>query len=174
MGSISRLRKIAWAMPTATRLRLVKTLIVPLLSYGCTVTNSNSVSLNSKLNSALNVCTRFVYGLRMRDHISQYSNKILGSTLSQYQDLSIVKLIFQIQQRQDPTFLSERLRPTRSTRTSGILQLRNQHAAYDGMFFIRGITIWNRLPYDIRRISNVNKFKEKLKELLTEPSIWRR
>lgn len=171
-SSVSRLRKIAWALPINTRLRMVRSLIVPILSYGSPVFNSRKISTQKKLISAINSCTRFVYGLRMRDSLSPYANRILGCTLSQHYDMSLCRSLFQISMRRDPAFLAERLAPNRSTRNPGFVPPRNLHTAYDGMFYIRGVQLWNRLPRDIKRSPNINTFSAKLKALVDVPNIW--
>lgn len=174
MGSVSRLRKIAWALPVCTRLRMAQSLIVPILSYGGPVFNSLKVASRAKLNSALNACTRFVFGLRMRDHISTYSKRILGCTLSQHYDIATCKLLFKIFKHQDPTFLSERLKAARSSRTLGIIPIRNRHAAYDGMFFVRGIKLWNRLPSEVKQSRSDSIFATRMKNLLStaDSELW--
>lgn len=171
-GSVSRLRKIAWALPIPTRLQLVRSLIVPLFSYGCPIYSGLSVALRSKVQCALNACTRFVYGLRMRDHISPFAKNILGSTLGQYYDITICKLLFKISRSHNPEFLSSRLQSSRSSRTLGIQPLRNNHAAYDGMFFIRGIKLWNRLPQELKTASSISEFTSKINRLLDSTRIW--
>lgn len=184
-GSVSRLRKIAWALPVETRLRLVRALIIPSFSYGCLIFNTLNNSLLHKLQSALNACTRFVYGLRMRDHISPFATNILGCTLRQYFDINICKMIFSLTHHRDPAFLSDRLRASRSsriqpdrtgsarsTRSLGIMPLQSRLAAYNGMFFIRGITLWNRLPLTARMARNRYEFKTRINVLTDTPFIW--
>lgn len=157
-GSVSSLRKVAWALPFATRMRLARTLIVPIMSYGCTVYSTLSGSLHDKLQKAFNSCTRFVHGLRKRDHISPYANSILGCSLRQFVDNEICKHIFNLRQTQDPVFLFERISVSRSSRTMGLVPPTTRFAAYDGMFFVRGPRMWNQLPANVRSATTTRKF----------------
>lgn len=162
-GSISRLRKIAWSLPESTRLRLVRSLVIPILSYGSTIYGSHNRTNRAKLQKALNTCTRFVYGLRMSDHLRHYSSKILGCSLNQHLDFAILKQLVTTIHHGEPSFLSSRLISSTSRRTNGLVPLRNRHAAYDGMFFIRGVKLWNKLPYDVRQMRNPNKMISAIK-----------
>lgn len=163
-GSLHRLRKIAWAMPQSTRMRLVKSLIVPLFAYGCCVYSTNNAQMKSKLQSALNACTRFVFSLKKYDHISQYAKEILGCTMAEFFDRNITQQIFKIIRSQEPSYLYRRLSFSRSVRTQGLVPHRAVLEAHRGMFFVRGVKLWNELPLHLKSANGIRDFTRKLKE----------
>lgn len=162
-GSLSRLWKIAWALPEVTRLRLVRALVVPIFFYGCVVYCGMSAMLKAKLQVALNACTRFVFWLRRRDHIGRHHNAILGCSLTDYFEQCTCKLLFKVIKYKEPAYLYDRLTFMRSARQAGLQQLRRRLVTYDGMFFLRGPTLWNALPRELRITRNDSDFKKKLK-----------
>lgn len=101
----------------------------------------------------------------MSDHIRQHTTTILGSSLNQYLDTAIYKQLVATLHHTEPTFLSSRLKSSKSLRTSGLTPLQNRNAAYDRMFFIRGVKLWNRLPYDVRQIKNTAKLIAAIKTI---------
>jgi hypothetical protein len=69
-----------------------------------------------RLELAFIACTRYVYGLRRFDHISEFSREILGCTLFEYLELRLASFIHKILIVGAPDYLSSRLVLGRSTR----------------------------------------------------------
>lgn len=162
-GSLSRLWKIAWALPQLTRLRLVRALVVPIFSYGCIVYSGMSAELKAKLQVALNACTRFVFGLRKRDRIGAHHNTILGCTLTNYFEHSTCNMLFKIIKNHEPSYLYDRLSFSRSARLVGLKVPLRRLSSYNGMFFLLGPGLWNALPRELRTTRSEAEFKRKLK-----------
>lgn len=159
-GSLRRLWLIAWALPFTTKLHLVRTLIVPIFSYCSTVYCSLTTDIMKFLQAAFNACTRFVLGIRKYDRLGRNRNIILNCTLKQHFERSICFTIFKLITCKEPSYLYNRLKPSMSLRTLKLNPARRRLSSFDGMFFIKGITIWNNLPQGMRRISSLTEFKK--------------
>jgi hypothetical protein len=70
----------------------------------------------TRLDLAFNACTRYVYGLRHFDHISECSREILGCTLFEYLELQLAGFFHKIVIFGAPDYLSSRLVSGRSPR----------------------------------------------------------
>lgn len=161
---LSRLWKIAWATPRETRLRLVKSLVLPTFMYGSPVFQPSTKSLMTKLQTTLNACTRFVVGKRKFDRLGNDRNLILGSTLSRYYDQITCVTLFKIVRFNEPDYLFSRIQHTVSQRTRMLTTQRRNCQKYNNMFFLNGIKLWNSLPNELRRITRLSEFKRRCKE----------
>jgi hypothetical protein len=96
-----------------------------------------------RLELAFNACTWYVYGLRLFDHILEFSKGIWGCTLFEYLELLLASFIHKIVGA--PDYLNSRLVLGRSTRHRFLVipnpipvtSLRGDLALY------RGIHLWN-------------------------------
>lgn len=175
VGSMRRLWLIAWALPQETRLRLVRALIVPLFSYGCTVFNAITKQNARKLQVTLNACTRFVLGLRRRDSLGDNANLILGCNLQEYYRRTMLSQLHKIICSREPDYLFNRLAFLRSTRTHKMLKIpKRRRSGRDGMFFIQGPRFWNLLTSQQRGITTQTAFKGSLSSSGTQNIIIRR
>lgn len=164
-SSLRRLWMIAWALPIDTKLMMVKTLLVPYFTYGCRVFSSLTRELFEMLNKAFNACTRFVFGCRKYDRLGTLKRAVLNCTLSDLYEMNMCLLLFKIIRSQEPSYLYERLRFSRSTRTLNLLPPSRRLSSLDGMFFIRSTALWNSLPLTLKAERSYTTFKRKYKEL---------
>lgn len=154
--------------PLETRLKLLKTLIIPLICYAETVyCKLDSVSQN-KLQVAFNNSVRYVYGLRRYDHITQYNFLALGCSLLQF--LNARKLIFlqNLISTKKPAYLFEKLQFAQSQRTLNLIIPTYQYLNSSRLFFVCTTKLWNALPADIKRINCSKLFKNKILKFLSE------
>lgn len=160
-GSVRRLWKVAWLIPIDTRIRLVKTLLLPLISYGSPVYSTVNCSILKPLEKAFNACVRFAMGLSRRDRTGVHVKTILGCTLRKYLDLEICVAINKLVSCQKPLNLASKLKASRSIRTMKLIPIKNKFKTYNGMFFIRGVKLWNELPLALRKNTTVKTFRQK-------------
>lgn len=162
-GSLQRLWKVARMIPMRTKLRLIKSLVLPIIMYGHPVFNSMLASSQGKLQRVLNACTRFVLGSRStRDHVSD-NHIILGCPLQEFLNRNTLTQMFSIILTCRPDYLHQRLNFSTSRRLLTLNQPRRNLSAFDKMFFLHGVALWNRLPPCIRRSISVQDFRSKLK-----------
>jgi hypothetical protein len=82
--TLKRLWTMAHFTPLKTRHKLVTALIVPLFLYCDVIFSKSTARLRERLKIAFNSCARYIYGISRFEHISDYSNQILGVPLDLY------------------------------------------------------------------------------------------
>ena len=140
-------------VPQETKLRLVKQLILPFVTYCSRVyCKPDSASLH-KLQVALNFAARYVYDLQRYDDVSSYCKKILGCSLQNFLNANNLMFLHSLIYSQSPHYLFEKINFFSSNR------INMQRYRY---FFVHAIREWNALPYHIREITERNAFKNPL------------
>jgi hypothetical protein len=157
---LSRLWHFAGVTPILTRKKLVQSLIVPLFLYCDVVYSQSSVGVNSMLNVAFNSCARYIYGIPRGASISAFSRRILGVPLNVYFDLRKTSMIYRLLSTGVPDYLSDRLRPARSTRTLNLIMPLYRTSHSSSSFFAQGADRWNNVPSFIKRKPSLSAFRE--------------
>lgn len=145
--------------PVETRLRLVKTLILPLITYSEVVYPRLDSASDHKLLVAFNNVTRYVYGLRRYDHISAFKTNILGCTLSQYISARNCIFLHKIIHTKSPRYLYTKLNFCQSARTLNIVVPTFKYLNSSRLFYVNSIRLWNSLPIQIKQIRGFTSFK---------------
>ena len=79
-----RLFKFSYLTPYRTKIKLVKSLILPYFLYVDVLLGCPSSMCSNRLNFIFNTCIRYVCNISRRDHVSPYSSIILGYTFTNY------------------------------------------------------------------------------------------
>lgn len=144
--------------PQHIRLQLAKSLIIPLFLYGDVLFSLSSQSNTRKLNLVFNAVTRYVYNLRKYDHISNYSNLILGCNFTNYMKLRICTQAFKIL-NESPAYLQNFFNYSRSSRSNVLIIPRCFSNFLSNSFRYRSIREWNNLPRECKAARTFSKFK---------------
>jgi len=156
---LRNLRRTANCTPLKTKLHLVKQLIMPIISYAETVYPCLDSASMHKLQVAFNYATRYVYCLRRREGVSEWSREILGCTVEEYLKIRSCLFLFKLINTQNPPYLYEKLRLSQSNRCVTFILPSFQYASSRRLFFISAVRLWNSLPMAIKRTSEGSKFK---------------
>lgn len=155
-------------LPTNIKLKLVRSLIVPNISYFEMVyCNLDSESKN-KLNMALNNTARFIYGKRKYDHISEFTKSILGSNLESYLKIRNILFLYKLIRYRQPCYLYRKLNLVQSSRTHNIIVPRYKTLTASRLFFVSVVRIWNSLPTSIKCITMFGCFKTAVTNILSK------
>lgn len=157
--TVRRLWKIAWLLPEWTRIRLVKSLVMPILSYSITTLGKLPANLMQRLSVAFNSSVRFAFNLRMRSSLHPYIVRLLGLTLPNYFSHLTCCTMYKIITTREPDYLFGKLTFGRAVRTQLLILPRSRLKSYDGDFFIQGVKLWNSLPLLIRNLPSANAFR---------------
>lgn len=145
-------------LPTDVKLKLVKALIVPIISYGCELfADSDYVSI-LKLKRALNSTARYVFNLRRYDHVSAECRKLLGCDFDAFLKYRSCILLFKIIHRQQPEYLYNKLTFSRSNRCITIRPSIHTCLTSRRQFFVHAVYLWNHLPHQVRSIIEYRQF----------------
>lgn len=156
---LRRLWRFSYLTPLDIKIKLVKSLILPLLTYGDVVLGALDSTESSKLNVLFNTCTRYVFCIRRFDHISPYTTKVLGCTFLQYLKYRQCLFMFRVLKDLKPDYLHRDIVIGSSVRTKNIIIPKHRSRYLANSFMVYSAGLWNDLPYLMRRIDSLAKFK---------------
>jgi hypothetical protein len=157
-AALRRLRVLS-GTSVQTRIRVFKGLILPFFNYGDAFLLSASRESLRLLGKSLNDCVRFVFGLRMGEHVTSYQSRLLGCPFASYYSFRAVLLIHRLLVTGCPGYLFSRLSLSVSRRTRRLITPRNRTAAFNNSFFVQGVRIYNSLPDRVRSAATVEIFR---------------
>jgi hypothetical protein len=104
--TLKRLWPITHFPPIETRKKkLVTSLIVLQFLYCDVVFSKTALGLREKLKVAFNSCARYIYGVSRNQHISQYTNRILGVPLDTHYSYKMCCAMFKLIRTGGPRYL---------------------------------------------------------------------
>lgn len=161
-GSLRSLRITANMLPSAVKLRIFKSLILPHLSYGCEFLTNASARAIDRLRVALNCCIRWIFNLSRYDSVTHYQQQLLGCSFHNFLKLRYCLALFKIVNTEKPSYLFDKLRPFQGTRNRNFILCHHNTSHYGGTLFVRGIVNWNLLPSEIKSIRNYKSFRREV------------
>lgn len=159
-GMLRSLWNAQYFTPISIRTLLAKTYLLPTLLYGCELFANTDGESIARLNGAFNAVIRYVYGLRKYDHISPFVKKLFNVNFFDLLKIRALILLHKIIYTHEPSYLYNRLRFTRSSRTNDLIPQRRRCLMSEWHFYINSIYLWNKLPSNIQFISNTATFKK--------------
>ena len=157
-GALQSLRRFHY-LSQNMKLRLFKSLILPFFNYGDVLLFSMTSESRQRINKALNDCVRFVYNLRLGDHVTHLQASLIGCPMNKYYDYRAVVFIHRLISTRCPEYLHSRLRISISTRTRRLIPPINRTSFYNDSFFVRGVCIYNSIPNNIKAIVSLDSFR---------------
>ena len=148
--------------PVKIRELVAKAYIMPVLTYGCELFANSDAQSKRKLNVAFNNIIRYVYGLKIRDHVSQHANKLYGYSFDSLVKMRTLIFLHKIIYKQEPIHLFQRLSFSRSNRGKNLILYRHNTRVSEQHFYIYALRLWNMLPNVIQLNTNALEFKKAL------------
>lgn len=161
-GVLRKLYAVKDFLSLEMRSKLIRSLVVPLLLYGCEIYSGCSVGCFNRLNLAFNCAIRFIFGLRRFDHVSPFVRRFLGCDLHTYFQIRVLIFLFKIISSRQPPYLYLKLCFARSTRNRQITIPAHASSVMDKSFLVRAARLWNRLPSVLKNASSVADFKQSI------------
>ncbi|KAK3928239.1 RNA-directed DNA polymerase from mobile element jockey [Frankliniella fusca] len=175
IAALHGLRRHKNMLPTEVRKRLVESLILPIIDYGCTVTFGMVVKCSDMLQRIQNACARFVFSLPRDCHISKYLIKLNWLSVKQRRNFYSVCLLKKILYYKCPTYLFEKFTFVATicerARRDDKPQLRLQQHLTDkerGAFWIAAVVLWNQLPASVLNCKSIDSFKNQAHKYITQ------
>lgn len=153
-------------IPLNVKLKLVRTLIVPLISFGGLLYGNMDCESQKKLQLALNNCARYIFSKRKFEHISEFSIKIMGCSLTNFLNYRNLVFLNQLIYKRQPEYLFRNLCFAKSDRTCNLIVPRYKYLSSSRTFFVSAIKLWNSLPNVVKNERNTARFKLALMEFL--------
>lgn len=169
-GSLRRLRNF---LPTATKVALAQSLLLPILDYADACYLDLTEDQLNKLERLQNFSIRFIFGLRKYDHVSEFRTKLKWLPIRHRRNAHILSLLYNILfNPSSPQYLKERFEYLSASnslclRSSENLMLKfppHTTSFYDRSFSVEAVRLWNALPLDTKRAPSLNVFKDKVKD----------
>jgi hypothetical protein len=120
-------------------------LIVPQILYCDVIFSKSTARLRERLEVTFNSCARYVFGISRREHITQYTNQILGIPLDQYYSFRICCTMNNIIKTGCPRYLFTELQFGQSRRLFNIIITVHRLSQMSTSFFIQSSVLWNGL-----------------------------
>lgn len=156
------LRLSAEFTPVETKKRLVKLLIMPIITYSVLVYSKLDSHSSHKLFVAFNNVTRYVFALRRFSHVSDVSKAILGCSITSYLDARNCIFLHKLIYSKTPPYLYNKLRFSVSNRSLNLILPKFNYLQSQRLFFINAIRLWNLLPNNIKNINRTSSFKHSI------------
>ena len=118
------------------------------------------------LQKVQNAALRMIYGLKKRTHLSEYYDKLHWLKVEQRIYYKIILTVFKCINDIAPIELIERIVTFRDRDKLILSQVHFNSKLGRRSFTYIAPRLWNEVPYDIKTISDINRFKSKLKCLL--------
>lgn len=157
---------VASSMPLETRELLVRSLLLPHLTYCCPVFGQLSASSRKIFEKAFNACVRFVYGVGRYQSVSIHADRLLGSDLFVYFDFLASSFLHRVITSKQPEYVYDNLSFGVSNRTRNLILPRNDRDVMNGSLFVRGISKYNALPAAVKSVFSITGFKRVCKAYL--------
>ena len=147
-------------IPVRSRINLVKSLLLPHFTYCDAVYVDGLIASDKKsIERAFNACVRFAFGLKKRQSIRNYSDRILGCDIMQYLSCYTLMFIHNLILRKVPEYLYSKVMHSRSDKTFGLNIPSTSTARTLNSMFVSGISRYNRLPIDVRSTASMDTFR---------------
>lgn len=158
-GCLRQLTLSSRMLGKEVKLKLFKSLILPHFIYGAEFLLNASARSLVRLRVALNSCVRYVYNLSRFSSVSHLHKHFLGCSFHDFIRLRALLALFKIIKFNSPSYLHLKLQPFRSSRVMNLIIPRHNTSHYGDTLFVRGITIWNQLPVQIKNNNTLIGFR---------------
>ena len=143
------------------RIKLVKSLIVPHLTFGDILFSGTHVSSMKKLQTCYNSAIRFIFGLKKYDHISMYRSVIFGMNLEDHYKHRSLSFLYNCLSGNCPTYFKNYFKFSFSYRRCDLEVKKINLEIGKSAFLFRGAILWNSIPNYIKTIPFLQKNKKK-------------
>lgn len=170
-ASLHSLKRAQFFLPFSTKLLLANTLLIPIIDYADICFPDITEELLNKLDRLLNLCIRYVFGLRKFDHISQFREQLKWLNIRSRRHQHILIFLHGIlNNTSSPLYIKERFKYLSSTHNlhlrstlNNLLEIPTHSSTrYSNSFTVTSASLWNNLPFPLRTITSVASFKNHL------------
>ena len=159
-------------LPVSTKITLVNSLLVPIIDYADVCCTDITEALLDKLERLLNLCIRYIYGIRKYDHVSQYRAELKWLNIRNRRNVHVACMIYKILNcTLSPEYLRERFsfqqfvgRIPRTFYNKFLTTPERRTDYYAYSFTCVAAQLWNSLPVGIREAPSIDVFKSRVSE----------
>jgi len=159
------IRPHASCTPLPVRRKLITSLIKPHIDYGNIVYSSWDSASVKKLQKAYNACLRYVYKRGWRDSLRDVQHGIWGSTPAKSTKIQQLSFLYKILHQQHPSYLYTLFTFASSARMRNLIAPVSHTLAGAQSFSVIGSKAWNDLPYSVRHLATLGRFRTAVEKL---------
>lgn len=153
--------------PIRIRILLAKTYVMPVLLFGSELFANCDSKSRRKLNVAFNNISRYVYGVKRYDHISNFSQQLYGTNFDNLLKIKVLVFLHKTIFTKQPPHLYKRITFSRSGRGNKINSIKYKNHISEWHFFVHAVRLWNTLPNGTQLLSNAQQFKRNITNLFS-------
>lgn len=167
-ATMHSLKRIQIFLPLSTKLLLANALLLPIIDYADVCFSDITEELLNKLDRLLNLCIRYIFGLRKYDHVSQYRMQLKWLNIRFRRHQHLLTFLYGILFNPlSPSYLKERFQYLSSTHDRTLRSAQNNLLAipihsstrYSNSFTVSAASLWNELPLYLRNKMTAATFK---------------
>ena len=164
-------------LPFKAKLALVQSLVFPIIDYCDVVYADLSSNLANKLQRIQNSCVRLLFGLKRRDHLSEYYDRLKWLRLDEKRRLNRLTVVFKSLKGFIPDYLKNKLVLLRDSHKFNNTRGKNDYILnipahktqfYSNSFITAAARDWNNLPSALRSSATVASFNHRAKKHIIE------
>lgn len=170
-ATMHSLRQQQHFIPFEAKRMLVTSLLLPIIDYADICYTDISEELLNKLDRLLNLCIRYMYGLKKYDHVSHYRKELEWLNIRSRRSVHLLSFLYNILfNPMAPSYLKTRFQflcdshncPLRSTHNNQLKIPAHATSRYSNSYTISAARQWNMLPLSIRQAPSIHIFKNLL------------
>lgn len=150
---LKKLYSLRYSLPCKIRETVAHAFLLSVLNYGIEIYSSTNRTNFIKLSRIVNRIIRYVYDLRISEHVSSYVKSFFGYSFSAHVRFRLLLSFYKIVVTKNPPSLYEKFTFSRSNRSPQIIIPRIFSSIFDHSFLVRISRIWNCLPIYLRTFS---------------------
>lgn len=160
-ASLSKLYCIKSYLSLSSRMRVIKSFILPHFLYALPIFYKANNKLLNKLRKTLNSCTRFVFNIPARDRLGDKRNVLLGMPFDNFLKYRALISMFSLIHERHPSYLYAQLQFSSSPRYPRNLTIPQSRTRFGSNSFLANCaSLWNSLPNHIKLSPNIAAFKK--------------
>lgn len=151
--TLIRLYSLNIYLPSNIRKTIANSLLMSRLLYAMEVYSSTTDGRLNKVRLLINRVARFVYNLKLSDHVSRYVVELVGLTTDNFIVTRLLLFFYRVMYLQAPGYLVELFSFSRSIRNPQLLISAINSSSFERSFEIRVARSWNSLPVALKCFS---------------------
>jgi len=172
--TLKRIYSLNIHLPFHVKKQLAHSLLLSRILYGLEVYTGTSRSQLTQVKQRFNRVIRFVYNVRLRDHVSEFVLRFFKISIESFIHLRLILFFYKTVQSQTPQYLCNLFNFSQSLRNQHIVIPRIFSVLHERSFVIRVARIWNQLPRELKSFSfSLNFFKNAITQwLISHPNFF--
>ena len=172
MGILIYISRIKDNFEKCTRITVVESLVLSLINYCCKIWGSANKTMLQKVQKLQNFAAKVADGTaRKYDHVTPILNDLKWMKIENVYVFNICLFVYKVLNDKLPPWLIslptvDQVNAVRTRQANDLFAPRTSTDIGSRAILVKGPTLWNKLPYNIKEAGSLHIFKEKLRKYL--------